>query len=95
VAKKKKINGKKDARITEEAILPEEVKLLQEFNKVHEGRYNKWVRRKMVTEEILGKYTLVAGVRGQNGIVLGADTKVIRGGETDYEQKVRKFDIGP
>ena len=48
-----------------------------------------------MTEEILGKRTLVVGVHGQDGIVLAADTKVLRGGETDYEHKVRKFEIGP
>ncbi len=76
-----------------EIKLPEEILLLKELNKINVEKYIKWRRRKAITEEILGKYTLLVGVRGKDGIVLAADTKVIRGGETDYEQKVKQFSI--
>ncbi len=85
----------KEMSATGDMILPNEVLLLKEHNKTHSDRYARWLHKKRVTEEILGRRTLVVGVHGQDGIVLAADTKVIRGGETDYEHKVRKFEIGP
>lgn len=92
---KKKKKGKKESKeIFPDIVFPEEIKLLKELNKANEEKYTKWLRRKTITEDILGKYTLIIGVRGKNGIVLGADTKVIRGGETDYEHKVKQFSIG-
>jgi len=92
---KKKKKGKKESKeIFPDTVFPEEIKLLKELNKANEEKYAKWLRRKIITEDILGKYTLIIGVRGKNGIVLGADTKVIRGGETDYEHKVKQFSIG-
>jgi 20S proteasome alpha/beta subunit len=91
---KTKANEKK-AKTPPDILLPKEIKLLKEFNEARKEKYYQWVQRRIITEEILGKYTLVVGVRGRDGIVLGADTKVIRGGETDYEHKVRKFEIGP
>lgn len=32
--------------------------------------------------------TLIVGVRGKDGIVLGSDQKVVRGGETQYTNKI-------
>jgi 20S proteasome alpha/beta subunit len=68
---------------------PKEVKLMDELNKANEEKYKKWLYKKMLMEEILGKSTLIIGVRGKDGIVLGGDTKALRGGETDFENKVR------
>lgn len=93
--KKEHIPSTENVQIPQGIILPNEVKLLREYNKTQPERYAQWIRRKRLTEEILGKRTLVVGVHGQDGIVLAADTKVIRGGETDYEHKVRRFEIGP
>ena len=36
--------------------------------------------------------TLIIGARCNNGIVLGADRKIIRGGEADYRDKI--FELG-
>jgi hypothetical protein len=93
--KKDKKEQKKSVRPPHDVLLPEEVTLLREYNEAQPERYARWIRRKRITDELLGKRTLVVGVHGQDGIVLAADTKVIRGGETDYEHKVRKFEIGP
>jgi 20S proteasome alpha/beta subunit len=80
--------------LSPEIQYPEEVKLLEELNKNSEEKYRKWLRKKAYTEDILGKSTLLVGVRGKDGIVLGGDTKVIRGGETDCETKVKQLPIG-
>jgi len=93
MAKKNKKKKKSQADASSNIVLPKEVQLLENLNKAYKEKYIKWLRKKSITEDILGKYTLVAGVRGKDGIVLAADTKVIRGGETDYENKVRKFRI--
>lgn len=38
--------------------------------------------------------TLIIGVRCKDGIIIGSDRKIIRGGETEYSNKVFQFDIG-
>ena len=92
-AKKKKKTPKKKSKellkIFPEIEYPKEIKLLDELNKVNKEKYKKWLYKKKLTEKVLGESTLVIGVRGKDGIVLGADTKAMRGGETDYEKKVR------
>jgi len=40
------------------------------------------------------KGTLIIGVRGKDGIVIGSDRKLIRGGETEFSDKIFEFDIG-
>lgn len=72
---------------------PKEVKFLEKSNKANEERYRRWLRKKNLSEELLGKSTLVIGLRGENGIVLGSDTKTIRGGETDFGDKLRILKI--
>ncbi len=93
--KKKETSRREVVQTSDDMILPKEIELLREYNRARSDRYALWIRRKRVTEELLGRRTLVIGVHGQDGIVLAADTKVIRGGETDYEHKVRKFEIAP
>jgi len=72
---------------------PKEIQLLDELNKANKEKYKKWLYKKMVTEKILGKSTLIIGVRGKDGIVLGGDTKAMSGGETSFEKKVRTFTV--
>jgi 20S proteasome alpha/beta subunit len=72
---------------------PEEMEFLKKLNKDREEKYKKWLYEKKVAEKILGRSTLVIGVRGDDGIVLGSDRKVIRGGEIDFEKKVRTLRI--
>jgi len=38
--------------------------------------------------------TLIIGVRCRDGIVIGSDRKIVRGGETEYSNKIFEFDIG-
>lgn len=38
--------------------------------------------------------TLITGVKGEDGVVIGADRKVLRGGEIEYADKIFEFDIG-
>jgi len=72
---------------------PKEIQYLNELNKKREKKFKKDVLRRRFIEELLGRSTLVIGVRGKNGIVLGSDRKIIRGGETDFGDKVRTLNI--
>lgn len=72
---------------------PKEIEFLDELNKANQNKYKEWLYKKMLAEQILGKSTLIIGVKGKNGIVLGGDTKAMRGGETDFENKVKTLDI--
>ena len=46
-------------------------------------------------ETRLGKAgTLIIGVRCKDGIVIGSDRKIVRGGETEYSAKIFEFDLG-
>jgi 20S proteasome alpha/beta subunit len=38
--------------------------------------------------------TLIIGARCRDGIVIGSDKKISRGGETEYSNKIFEFDIG-
>ena len=38
--------------------------------------------------------TLILGVRCKDGIVIGSDRKILRGGETEYTDKIFEFDVG-
>jgi len=62
---------------------PKEIQLLEELNKIREEEYKKWRHKKELADKLLGRATLIIGVRGKDGIILGGDTKVIRGGEID------------
>jgi 20S proteasome alpha/beta subunit len=73
---------------------PNEVRLLDELNEANKERYKRWLRTRTLVQEHLGGSTLLIGVRGKDGVVLGADTKVVRGGETDFETKIRQFTVG-
>jgi len=91
-AEKKKRTPKKSKKLSKffpEIIYPKEIELLDELNKANKEKYKKWLYKKKLNEKVLGGSTLVIGVRGKDGIVLGADTKAMRGGETDYEKKVK------
>ena len=73
---------------------PSTVKLLDELNKELKKEYRKFLRKKRILEEVLGFGTLIIGARGKDGIVIGGDQKVIRGGEADYEEKIEIFNLG-
>lgn len=86
----------KEERQKQESLrkkLPEEVELIVERNKLTEEEYRDWLKNKKSTEELLGKSTLIIGVRGKEGIVLGGDTKVMRGGEIDFTKKIQILTI--
>ena len=38
--------------------------------------------------------TLIIGVRCKDGIIIGSDRKIVRGGETEYSNKIFEFNIG-
>lgn len=79
------------SKIYPEIDYPKEVEVIDTLNKKNREAYLRWLRRKLAAEKILGKSTLIIGVRGKDGIVLGADTKTVRGQETDYEEKVKSI----
>jgi len=70
---------------------PKEIEAIREINKINKAdkEYQEWIYKRRIIEEFIGKFTLIIGVRGKDGIVLGGDRKVIRGGETDFEDKVK------
>lgn len=72
---------------------PKEIQLLEELNKLGEEEYKRWRHKKELTDKLLGRSTLVIGVRGKDGIILGGDTKVIRGGEIDFQRKIKTLVI--
>lgn len=76
-----------------EIKLPKEIQLLEKLNKLGEEEYKRWRHKKELTDKLLGKTTLVIGVRGKDGIILGGDTKVIRGGEIDFQRKIKTLVI--
>lgn len=84
---KKEIEGLE--KIFPKIAYPKEIQLLDELNEANKEKYKRWLYKKMLGEDMLGKSTLIIGVRGKDGIVLGGDTKTMRGGETDYEKKVK------
>ena len=49
--------------------------------------------KKKKLQKLLGVGTLIIGVKGKNGIVLGSDKKIIRegGAESDFEDKIHIF----
>jgi len=49
---------------------PKEVKLLDELNEANKEEYKKWLSRKLLIGKILGKSTLIIGVKGDKGKVL-------------------------
>lgn len=97
--KKEKTKVKEEVKIKDiieffpKIIYPKEVDLIDELNEANEERYKEWLYKKRLAKKIIGSSTLIIGARGNNGIVLGGDTKAMRGGETDYENKVKTFDI--
>lgn len=93
-------SGKKTSREKGEAgpifpkvEYPKEVQLLDELNEANKEKIKRWYYQKLLTEKILGKSTLIIGVRCEDGVVLGGDTKAMRGGETSFENKVRTFTV--
>lgn len=66
---------------------PKDVQFLDELNRENEEKYKKWLRKRRLAEKILGERTLIIGVRGKDGIVLGGDTKVMRGSEKLISRK--------
>lgn len=88
---KKKAKGKEEklGEVFPEIEYPKEVELLDKLNEANKERYKRWRYKKALSEKVLGEHTLIIGVRGKDGIILGADTKAMRGGETDFEKKVR------
>ena len=88
---KRKTRGKKKGlgEIFPKIEYPKEIQFLDELNEANREKYKKWLYKKTIAEKILGRSTLVIGVRGKDGIVLGGDTKAMRGGETSFEKKVR------
>ena len=45
-------------------------------------------------DSIIKHGTLIVGIRCKDGIVIGSDRKILRGGEAEYATKVFEFDIG-
>jgi len=95
--KQEKIKPKKEWKEFEKIFpkieFPEEIKFLDKLNKSNKKKYKEWLYKKILAEQLLKKSTLIIGVRGKNGIVLGGDTKAMRGGETDFENKVKTLCI--
>jgi len=95
IQEQKKENSKKKEKKLQDFFptikYPMEIKFLDELNEKNKEKYKKWLHKKMLAREILGKSTLIIGVRGKDGIVLGGDRKSMRGGETDIEKKVRSI----
>jgi len=85
---------KKEIQIFPKVEIPSTVKLMKELNKEFEAEYLKIIRKRKILEELVGKSTLIIGVRGKDGIVIGSDRKVIRGGESDYEEKFEILNVG-
>ena len=93
--KQKEVKTKKEKSLSAfyKIKFPKEVKYLNKLNKANEKEYKEWLRKKAIIKNLLGKSTLIIGVRSKDGIVLGGDRKVVRGGETDFEDKVRIIKI--
>ncbi|XOA43132.1 MAG: hypothetical protein ACKKMO_01500 [Candidatus Nealsonbacteria bacterium] len=83
----------KSKKILPKINFPKDIKFLDKLNKINEVEYKKWKYKKILTEKAFGKSTLIIGLRCKDGIVLGGDRKVVRGGETDFENKVKIFAI--
>jgi len=64
---------------------------LQRLNKEKKARreLERIIIEKKQKEKIL-RGTLIIGARGLDGIVLGADRKVMRGGESDFERGIEQ-----
>lgn len=73
--------------------LPPDMRFLKRLNREREKEYEEWLIRKKTIERIHGKKTLIIGVRAKDGVALISDQKYIRGGESEFESKVRILDI--
>lgn len=72
-----------------------DMNFMRELNRRRKTEYEKWRIKKRMLEEIKGKRTLIIGIRARDGVVLASDRKVIRGGESEFENKIRVFNITP
>lgn len=55
--------------------------------------YRRWLKKIEIRKRLTGR-TLVIGARGKDGIVIGADRKVISGeGSSSYEDKITVYEI--
>jgi len=83
---------------TKKLIIPEipEFKLpyIKIDDIISDPEYKKWLKRIKLKEKIMRlKSTLIIGARGKDGIVIGADQKVVRGESSSLENKIKVFEI--
>ena len=94
--KKKHVKIRLDSQLVK-FIVPEIPKFKLPKVKVEESfaidpEYKKWIK-KIKLKERLVKSTLVIGARGKDGIVIGADRKVVRGESSSFEDKIKVFKV--
>jgi 20S proteasome alpha/beta subunit len=99
--KNKELKDKKKSKIKIRKVFSPNIKISNEirtirmFNEINKAKeeYEQWLYRRKLIEEFTGKPTLIIGCRGKDGIVLGSDRKVVGGGETHFEDKVKILKI--
>jgi len=79
--------------ISLEIKVPPDLRFLKRLNRTREKEYEEWLIKKKIIERIHGKKTLIIGVRAKDGVALISDQKYIRGGESDFESKIKVLDI--
>mgnify|MGYP000542392653 CR=1 FL=1 len=94
--KKRRIKIKLDDQFIK-FVVPEIPKFKLPKAKVEEffvidPEYKKWLKKLKLKEKLM-KSTLVIGARGKDGIVIGADRKVVRGESSSLEDKIKVFEI--
>ena len=70
------------------------LKTLIELNREKKERRDREEILKYIRPPIIKKGTLIMGVKCKDGVVIGSDRKMLRGGETEYTNKIFEFDIG-
>ena len=70
------------------------LRILRELNKEKKLRQIREGVLQHVTTRTKRVGTLILGVRCKDGIVIGSDRKIMRGGETEFSNKIFEFDIG-
>lgn len=90
------MESKQDREVIVPKIFPEikqpTLEFMKSLNEKRRKEYNKWkVKQKLIKK--IGKGTLIIGIRAKDGIVIVSDRKVMRGAESDYEDKIKIFEI--
>ena len=84
---------KEPEKIIPEIKMPSDVEFIRKLNERWKEEYRIFLIQRKRIEKIVGKGTLIIGARAKDGIVLASDRKVMRGQESEFEDKIRILQV--